>query len=113
MIAFKPHSQPAIDLAASLADRLNSETVLFELVHHGTEAHLPKFTKPKRPVWPWNMLVSKGGPVEWILAVGAEYDVDLIVMTTEGHNSLFDLLRGSTTERVVRGACCPSLAIPS
>jgi nucleotide-binding universal stress UspA family protein len=50
---------------------------------------------------------------EWILAAGADFDADLIVMTTEGHNSLFDLLRGSTTERVVRGARCPLLAIPA
>ena len=56
---------------------------------------------------------DKGNPVEWILAAGADFDVDLIVMTTEGHTSLFDLLRGSTTERVVRGARCPLLAIPA
>ena len=57
--------------------------------------------------------IAKGDPVEWILAVGADFDVDLIVMTTEGHTGLFDLLRGSTTERVVRGARCPLLAIPA
>ena len=112
-IAHKPHPQPAIDLAADLASMLGSETVLFELVHLGTEADPPKFTKPERPGWSWDTLVAKGDPVEWILAAGADFDVDLIVMTTEGHTSLFDLLRGSTTERVVRGARCPLLAIPA
>ena len=112
-IAHKPHSQPAIDLAAALASTLGSEKVLFELVHLGKEANPPIFTHPERPGWTWNTLVAKGDPVEWILAAGAEFDVDLIVMTTEGHTSLFDLLRGSTTERVVRGARCPLLAIPA
>jgi len=112
-IAHKPHPQPAIDLAADLASALGSETVLFELVHLGKEADPPQFTQPERPGWSWNTLVAKGDPVEWILAAGAEFDVDLIVMTTEGHTSLFDLLRGSTTERVVRGARCPLLAIPA
>ena len=112
-IAHKPHPQPAIDLAADLASTLGSETVLFELVHLGTEADPPKFTKPERLGWSWETLVAKGDPVEWILAAGADFDVDLIVMTTEGHTSLFDLLRGSTTERVVRGARCPLLAIPA
>jgi nucleotide-binding universal stress UspA family protein len=112
-LAHKPHPQPAIDLAADLASTLGSEKVLFELVHLGTEADPPKFTKPERPGWSWDMLVAKGDPVEWILAAGADFDVDLIVMTTEGHTSLFDLLRGSTTERVVRGARCPLLAIPA
>ena len=50
--------------------------------------------------------------VEWILVAGGDFGADLIVMTTEGHTSLFDLLRGSTTERVVRGAHCPLLPIP-
>ena len=112
-IAHTPHPQPAINLAADLASTLGSEKVLFELVHLGKEADLPKFTKPERPGWSWNTLVAKGDPVEWILAAGADFDVDLIVMMTEGHTSLFDLLRGSTTERVVRGARCPLLAIPA
>jgi len=112
-IAHKPHPQPAIDLAADLASMLGSEKVLFELVHLGKEADPPKFTKPDRPGWSWDTLVAKGDPVEWILAAGADFDVDLIVMMTEGHTGLFDLLRGSTTERVVRGARCPLLAIPA
>jgi nucleotide-binding universal stress UspA family protein len=112
-LAHKPHPQPAIDLAAALASTLGSEKVLFELVHLGKEANPPRFTHPEHPGWTWNTLVAKGDPVEWILAAGADFDVDLIVMTTEGHTSLFDLLRGSTTERVVRGARCPLLAIPA
>ena len=112
-IAHTPHPQPAIDLAADLASTLGSKKVLFELVHLGTEADPPKFTKPERPGWSWDTLVATGDPVEWILAAGADFDVDLIVMMTEGHTNLFDMLRGSTTERVVRGARCPLLAIPA
>lgn len=112
-IVHTPNPQPAIDLAAELASALGSDKVLFELVHLGKEADLPKFTKPERPGWSWETLEGKGDPVEWILAAGADFDVDLIVMMTEGHNSLFDLLRGSTMERVVRGARCPLLAIPA
>jgi nucleotide-binding universal stress UspA family protein len=33
-------------------------------------------------------------------------------MTTKGHDSVLDFLRGSTTERVLQGARCPLLAIP-
>ncbi len=112
-LSHTPHPQPAIDLAADLAQTLGSEKVLFELVHFGEEADLQKFTKPERPGWSWNTLGAKGDPVEWILAAGTDFDVDLIVMMTEGHTSLFDLLRGSTTERVVRGARCPLLTIPA
>jgi len=112
-LAHKPNPQPAIDLAADLASTLGSENVLFELVHLGKQADTPKFSQPKRAGWSWNTLVAKGDPAEWILAAGADFDVDLIVMTTEGHTSPFDLLRGSTTEQVLRGARCPLLAIPA
>lgn len=112
-LAHKPHPQPAIDLAVDLALILGSENVLFELVHLEKEAIPLKFIQPDRPGWSWKTLVAKGDSVDWILAAGADFDVDLIVMMTEGHTSLLDLLRGSTTERVVRGAHCPLLAIPA
>jgi nucleotide-binding universal stress UspA family protein len=112
-IAHTPHPQQAINLAADLASTLGSEEVFFELVHLGEEDDVPKFTHPERPGWSWNTLIAKGDPVEWILVAGRDFGADLIVMTTEGHTSLFDLLRGSTTERVVRGVHCPLLAIPA
>ncbi len=108
----EPAPQRAIDLAAELATSLGSEKVLFELVHLGTDETFPKFTKPEQPGWTWQRLIAKGDPAEWILAAGKDFDVDLLVMMTEGHNSVIDMLRGSTTERVLRGARCPLLAIP-
>jgi nucleotide-binding universal stress UspA family protein len=35
-----------------------------------------------------------------------------MVLATEGHLDFVDALRGSTTERVVRGSQCPVLAVP-
>jgi len=112
-LTHKPDSQPAIDLAAHLASTLDSKNVLFELIHLEKDGDLQKFTHPERPGWSWNTLVAIGDPAEWILAAGADFDVDLIVMMAEKHTGLFDLLRGSTTERVVRGIRCPLLAIPA
>jgi nucleotide-binding universal stress UspA family protein len=40
-----------------------------------------------------------------------ELDVDLIAMPTAGHHGVLDALRGSTTERVIRHAPCPVLAL--
>jgi nucleotide-binding universal stress UspA family protein len=41
----------------------------------------------------------------------AEQDIDLIVMTTHGYSGLSRWFLGSVTERVLRGAPCPVLAI--
>jgi nucleotide-binding universal stress UspA family protein len=57
-------------------------------------------------------MTCHGNVVDVILGMGADFDVDLIVMTTEGHNSLLDMVRGSTMELVLRGARCPLLALP-
>jgi len=51
-----------------------------------------------------------GDVVEQI--VEASRDVDLVVMPTQGHLSLLDALRGSTSERVLRQLECPLLTIP-
>lgn len=51
--------------------------------------------------------------VEVIAREAALWSADLIVFTTQGHTDFLDALRGSTTERVLRGAHCPVLAAPA
>jgi nucleotide-binding universal stress UspA family protein len=112
-ISTHPPSQPAIDVATALISGLSAPPVTLTLVHAGEESGVDTLVLPQKPGWSWNQLFGKGDPVEWILAAGAEFDVDLIVMATKGQDSLLDMLRGSTTERVLRGARCPLLAIPA
>lgn len=112
-VSHTPHPQPAVDVAAALAAGLGSDKVSFQLVHAGGKEELPKIDKPQQAGWIWDEVVGQADVVDWILAAGAGYDVDLIVMMTEGHNSILDMLRGSVTERILRGARCPVLAIPS
>jgi len=44
-------------------------------------------------------------------AEAEEHDVDLLAMTTSGHDGFLDVLRGSTTERVLHRAPCPVLSV--
>ena len=46
-------------------------------------------------------------PEGWLENIQA----DLVVMPTEGRNGVFDALRGSATERVLRRLRCPLLAV--
>ena len=112
-ISIQPPSQPAIDAASALISELSAPPVTLTLVHAGKEPNVSVLELPQKAGWSWNQLFGKGDPVEWILAAGAEFDVDLIVMATKAQDSLLDMLRGSTTERVLRGARCPLLAIPA
>jgi nucleotide-binding universal stress UspA family protein len=53
------------------------------------------------------------GPVaETIFAVASEIGADIIAMPTAGRQGMLDEFRGSDTERVLREAPCPVLAIP-
>lgn len=55
-----------------------------------------------------------GRPVVQAVLERAECEqADLIAMPTAGHDGMLDMLRGSTTERVMRHACCPVLAVPT
>jgi hypothetical protein len=56
--------------------------------------------------------VRKGPVVETIISVAEEIGADIVAMPTAGRHGLFDALRGSVTERVLREAPCPVLAVP-
>jgi nucleotide-binding universal stress UspA family protein len=111
-ISTDPSPAPAIQFATSLAAVTGGDGITFNLVHSGDGEGVPPISTPEHPGWTWQTLVGHGNAVDWILASGAEYDVDLIVMVTRGHDTLLDTLLGSTTERVLHGARCPVLAIP-
>ena len=58
-------------------------------------------------------IVRRGEVVDEILKLEANWRPDLMVLATQGHIDFLDALRGSTTERVLRGAHCPVLAVPA
>lgn len=57
--------------------------------------------------------LRRGRPAEAIVEFASEHDADLVVMGTHGRSG-FDRIRhaGSTTERVLRSATVPVLAVP-
>lgn len=55
--------------------------------------------------------VREGSPSETLLEYAGEFDVDLIVMGTAGRTGLDRYLLGSTTERTIRDADVPVLAV--
>jgi len=73
---------------------------------------MPTLYLPHHPGWKWEERLIPGDPVESILKEAASWSPDLIVMSTQGHRDFLDAFRGSTTERVLRGAKCAVLAVP-
>lgn len=93
-----------------LARLVGDTGVEVTLLHVGDRQ--PVVSEPAESVCRWRVECVEGDVVEAILEGAARHDVDLIAMTTEGRNGVLDALRGSVTERVLRGASCPLLAVP-
>ena len=72
---------------------------------------LPNFERPQSKACSWKEMRREGEVAATILE--AANDADMIVMATEGRHGIVDAMRGSVTERVVRGASCPVLAVPA
>ncbi|MGZ8313360.1 MAG: universal stress protein [Allosphingosinicella sp.] len=99
-----PPPNGAIDLLESLLDGLGVELDFLHVGDNPPELH--GAGRPPRPVR------TIGGPVvETLLEEAGK--AGLIAMPTAGRQGLRDALRGSTTERVIREATCPVLAIPA
>lgn len=111
-IALQPRAQPAVNAAVRLVRRLRCATGEFILVHIGTASTMPAVRRPTVSGWTWTMATGKGDVVAGVLRMARETEADLIVMSTDGRNGFLDALRGSHSERILRDAPCPLLAIP-
>jgi nucleotide-binding universal stress UspA family protein len=101
----------AIEFARRAAEILGDGDVSITLLHVG-EQMPPISILQEGSDWIWRTELRNGDPVESILASMDELSADLIVMTTNGRDTLDQALAGSTTERVLRQANCPVLAVP-
>ena len=72
------------------------------------DAFVARAALPRRPI----TIVRDGSPVDAILACATELAADLIVLGSHGRDGLGHLLFGSTAERVLHKAPCPTLVVP-
>jgi nucleotide-binding universal stress UspA family protein len=86
--------------------------IVLHLLHVGGSAPALDEAGAAGPPLPPVMLRA-GNVVGSVIDAAIEFDVDLIGMPTAGHHGILDALRGSTTERVIRHAPCPVLALPA
>lgn len=123
-----PTSRRAFPWAAGLARALEAEVIAVHVAPSPTLASLagipPPFTESvpsEASVWRFLQPDFADLPVTTHLFLGSAWDrivfaareerADLIVMSSQGHDSLGDHLLGSHTERVVRHAPCPVLVV--
>jgi nucleotide-binding universal stress UspA family protein len=72
------------------------------------QAFIARAALPQPPI----AIVRDGPPADAILACAADIAADLIVLGSHGRDGLGHLLFGSTAERVLHKAPCPTLIVP-
>ena len=109
----RPRPEPAMEECLQLGRALGAADLVLHAMHVGDPADAPGPAAETMGRARLERSVRKGDPVEQILAAASELGVDLIAMATAGREGFLDALRGSTTERVLRHAPCPVLAVPA
>lgn len=111
-VAAKPRAQPAVEVVMQMISNLQLPPGVVTLLHVGDAENAPRLNIPASSEWMWRTTAREGEPAEVIVQVAQDTHADLIAMTTEGAHGFLDALRGSTSERVLRGARCALLALP-
>jgi nucleotide-binding universal stress UspA family protein len=106
----EPKPAAAISAIMEFAHALAGIGVEERLLHVGRNPPLvQRHAEPHRPI---PVAIRQGDVVDTIINAASDWQPDLIGMPTAGHHGFLDALRGSTTERVLRQAPCPLLAVP-
>jgi nucleotide-binding universal stress UspA family protein len=106
-----PRPEAAVGLAQTLVKALGAAGAEIVMLHVGdemltvanTQGHRTEFKRPE----------EAKSVVDAIVEAAEEIKPDLIVMATQGHDGILDVLRGSTTEQVLRRAKRALLAVPA
>lgn len=110
-VASEPSPQAAV-VHATRATALAADAAEMVLLHVGDESTAPELELPDDGSLRFRRETRSGDVIPEILSASRELDVDLIVMSTDGRDGIFGAFTGSHTERVVREAPCPVLAVP-
>lgn len=106
--------QLAIEGAIRMLHTLRPAAVALRVFHVGEPGHFPRVTLPEHEGWAWERrAMASVEVVDSIVGEAGDWEADLIVMATSGHDGALDMLLGSHAERVVRASPCPVLAMPA
>jgi nucleotide-binding universal stress UspA family protein len=108
----QPVSEEAVERGLRAIAMFGDDHADLTLLHIGSQEQFPKVDIPEGP-WRIKRVVRQGNPAAEIVAAAEQNQANLIIMVTDGSHGLLDVLRGTTTEQVLRQAPCPVLAVPA
>lgn len=109
----EPDPQIAMETAGAFVSCLGAQDLIIETLFVGDQGQAPVVEPPNGFETCVSSTFRAGDAADEIVRAAAEQSADLIIMTTAGRHGFLDVLRGSTTEQVLRRAPCPVLAVPA
>lgn len=109
-VDFAPPPGGTIEAVQRFCTLMTGARIAVDILHVGDEPPPLHTASAESRLLP-PVILRSGNVVQAIVDAAIELDVDLIGMPTAGHHGVLDALRGSTTERVIRHAPCPVLAL--
>ncbi|MBE0585939.1 MAG: universal stress protein, partial [Desulfofustis sp.] len=58
-------------------------------------------------------LLVQGATAETIVDKANKLEIDMVIVGSHGRGAMYQLLVGSVSEGVLRGAACPTLVVPT
>lgn len=131
-------AEQALEVVKYLSQKQHVEVILLEVIdtvvtpvpvgHHGEIGHVISMkptiqqghadeymgdliSRTSREVETCRGIIEYGRPEKVIIETAQRENVDLIIMVTHGYKGLDRILLGSITEKVIRNAACPVLAL--
>lgn len=105
-------ARDTIDGLTRFLDRLEVDDVDLFLLRVGDDDVLEHVLLPQRDGWRWHREHrSRGFVADTIAEVCDEKDVDLVAMATRGQDGFIDVFSGTHTQKVIRRAPRPVLAV--
>jgi nucleotide-binding universal stress UspA family protein len=109
----RPSAQPAMNRIARTLINMGGQHTNVALLHVGERKRFPRIKLPQVEELTWQKITRNGNVTDQIIQAAQDYDVDLIVMVTEGKKGFWDTVRGNTVQQVLRKAPCPIFTIPA
>ena len=111
-IDHEPPAEAAVERGLRAIEAYGHEQSKLTLLHVGPKSEFPVVRIPLGP-WHVEQVAREGSPVAEILDVAEQCQANLLIMVTQGTEGFLDVLRGTTTEQVLRQTPCPVLSVPA
>ncbi len=109
----QPDAHAALERITWALEKFGGDNSEVTLLYVGADDHSPKVDPPSFGNYKWTRTTRQGNAVKQIVAIAEEVDANLIVMVTDWKKGIWDVLKASTVDQVVKKSPCLVFAMPA